>query len=90
MKTIFTLLVLATALSVSAQSPTNPTPNAPTTTIPETPAIVKARFAGYKAEQKESLKLAKLQTKIALEQIRFQEVQRKGATAIAVAQAKAK
>jgi hypothetical protein len=55
----------------------------------ENKASLEAQLTAYKAQMRESLKVAKFQTKLAEEQLKLQQVQKKGQRKIAVARAKA-
>jgi hypothetical protein len=84
------LLLLGASLSVAQDKPAQ-TPPQPTTqpaAKPDTASVIKARLKAYQGQQKESLKLAKLQTKLQLEQLKIQKAIADGNRAVAVEQAK--
>lgn len=75
----------------AAPAPATPSGSAPAPTVQQkdTTQLIKARLKAYKAQQKQSMKLAKAQTKLALEQLKLVEITTKTNADIAGEAAKA-
>jgi hypothetical protein len=94
-KFIIALLLITSSFSFAqdtqkTQPPVPPVANVSPAFKPDTPAIIKQRLKQYQAEQKQSLKLAKIQTQMALAQAALTATQAKNARTMAIMQAKQK
>ena len=87
-KKIVGIMLLSGTLAFGQTVPTS----AGTTQMPQKPdtaQLIKARLNAFKVEQKQSLALAKVQTKLALQQLKLQQVTDAANKKIAIEQTKA-
>lgn len=83
MKLIALLLLASTmAFADTPQTTTPPPALAPVKQV-DTPGVVKARLKAYKLQQKEAARVAKLQTALALEQIKYNQALQAGQALVA-------
>lgn len=95
MKKILSVIALATMLTVAnAQTTPATQPTTPAAQVApaksDTVPVIKARLKQYELQQKEASKLAKLQTKLQIEQLNYQNAITKGSKKVAIEQAKQK
>lgn len=94
MKRYISFLLLAGSLTFGtalAQTQASPAVSAPVPSVSQkdTSALIKQRLKAYKAQQKQSMRLAKAQTQLALEQLKLAEITSKTTLQTQLEQAKA-
>lgn len=92
-KEVLIAVMLTSALSGTAQNVPTPPAKVSLPTPPQQPAIsvrlIKARLKAFEAEQKQSKKLAKAQTQVAVEQYRLDVIQKSNKLKLQVEQYRA-
>lgn len=90
---IVAILLVSCSMLLAEDKPTSQVSTAPITQTapkPDTAKVIKARFKSYKIQQKHAMRLAKAQTKLALEQQLYNEKTAEGTRNVAAEQAKQK
>jgi hypothetical protein len=87
-------LLLGSTLAFAQDKPAALAPAAPAPVAfapapkPDTAAVLRLRLKQYQAQQKEATKLAKIQTALSIEQLKYQAASKKAGQKVAVEQAK--
>lgn len=94
MNKLIGVLFLAGTFAFAQTPPTQPKPEQPAQTQAapqqkESIALIKAKLKAYRLQQKQSYRLAKAQTQVAIEQYKLQQVTKQTSLLIAVENTKA-